>query len=82
MQGDFCPWEIVKYVLEDIWHRFILPRPPPFPMVKNDFFEAGWDETNFYGRDQDREIRLMKIHYETETEKTWRCSSHRQIGGF
>ena len=28
-------------------------------------------ETNFLGRDQDREIRLMKIHYETETEKKW-----------
>ena len=32
---------------------------------------AGWDETNFLGRDRDREIRLMKIHYETETEKKW-----------
>ena len=30
---------------------------------------SGWDETNFLGRD--REIRLMKIHYETETEKKW-----------
>ena len=28
---------------------------------------AGWDETNFSGRDL--EIRLMKNHYETETEK-------------
>ena len=26
---------------------------------------TGWDETNFSGRDQDREIILMKIHYET-----------------
>ena len=26
-------------------------------------------ETNFLGRDQ--EIRLMKIHYKTETEKKW-----------
>ena len=32
---------------------------------------SGWDETNFFGRDRDREIRLMKIHYETETEKKW-----------
>ena len=31
--------------------------------------EAGWDETNVFGRDRDREIRLMKIHYETKTEK-------------
>jgi len=31
----------------------------------------GWDETNFLGRDRDREIRLIKIHYETETEKKW-----------
>ena len=30
---------------------------------------AGWDETNFLGRDQDREIRLIKNHYETKTEK-------------
>ena len=26
-------------------------------------------ETNFLGRDRDREIRLIKTHYETETEK-------------
>ena len=32
---------------------------------------SGWDETNFLGQDRDREIRLMKIHYETETEKKW-----------
>ena len=32
---------------------------------------TGWDETNFLGRDRDQEIRLMKIHYETETEKKW-----------
>ena len=32
---------------------------------------TGWDETNFLGRDRDREIRLKKIHYETETEKKW-----------
>ena len=25
----------------------------------------------FLGRDRDREIRLMEIHYETETEKKW-----------
>ena len=31
----------------------------------------GWNETNFLGRDRDREIRLIKIHYETETEKKW-----------
>ena len=31
----------------------------------------GWDETNFLERDRDREIRLMKIHHETETEKKW-----------
>ena len=30
---------------------------------------SGWDETNFLERD--REIRLMKIHHETETEKKW-----------
>ena len=30
---------------------------------------TGWDETNILGQDRDREIRLMKIHYETETEK-------------
>ena len=35
------------------------------------FRPAGWDETNFLGRDRDREIRLMKFHYETETEKKW-----------
>ena len=29
----------------------------------------GWDETNLLGRD--REIKLMKIHYETKTEKKW-----------
>ena len=28
--------------------------------------QPGWDETNFLGRDRDREIRLMKIHYETK----------------
>ena len=32
---------------------------------------SGWDETNFLERDRDREIRLMKIHHETETEKKW-----------
>ena len=32
---------------------------------------AGWDETNFLGRDREREIRLIKNHYETETEKWW-----------
>ena len=32
---------------------------------------SGWDETNFLGRDRDQEIRLMKIHYETKTEKKW-----------
>ena len=32
---------------------------------------AGWDETNLFGRDRDLEIRLMKIHYKTETEKKW-----------
>ena len=26
-------------------------------------------ETNFLGRDQDREIRLIKTYYETKTEK-------------
>ena len=31
----------------------------------------GWDETNFLGRDRDREKKLIKIHYETETEKMW-----------
>ena len=30
---------------------------------------SGWDETNFLGQDRDREIRLIKTHYETETEK-------------
>ena len=30
-----------------------------------------WDETNFLGRDRDRDIRFMKIHNETETEKKW-----------
>ena len=30
-------------------------------------YERAWDKTNFLGRD--REIRLLKIHYETETEK-------------
>ena len=29
----------------------------------------GWDETNVLGRD--RENGLIKIHYETETEKLW-----------
>ena len=33
------------------------------------YIQLGWDETNVLGRD--REIRLMKIHYETETEKKW-----------
>ena len=32
-------------------------------------FRSGWYETNFLGRDRDREIRLIKNHYETETEK-------------
>ena len=32
-----------------------------------DIFDAGWDETNFL--EQDREIRLIKTHYETKTEK-------------
>ena len=32
---------------------------------------SGLDQTNFSGRDRDREIILMKIHYETETEKKW-----------
>ena len=31
--------------------------------------QAGWDETNFLERVRDREIRHMKIHY--ETEKMW-----------
>ena len=31
----------------------------------------GWDENNFLGRDQDREIRPTKIQYETRTEKKW-----------
>ena len=30
---------------------------------------AGWDETNFLGRD--REIRPTKVQYETKTEKKW-----------
>ena len=34
-------------------------------------FNPGWDETNFLERDRDREIRVMKIHHETETEKKW-----------
>ena len=34
-------------------------------------WDSGWDETNYLGRDRDREIRLMKFHYETETEKKW-----------
>ena len=29
--------------------------------------KSGWDKTNFLGQ----EIRLMKIHYKTETEKKW-----------
>ena len=40
--------------------------------VKSDpSLSSGWDETNFLGRARDREIRLMKIYYETETEKKW-----------
>ena len=35
------------------------------PLMKGNL--SGWDKTNFLGRD--REIRLMKIHY--ETEKKW-----------
>ena len=32
---------------------------------------SGWDETNFLRQDRDREIRIIKIHYETKTEKKW-----------
>ena len=39
--------------------------------IYKNLWNPGWDETNFLGRDRDREIRLMKIHYETETEKKW-----------
>ena len=31
--------------------------------------QPGWDETNFLGRDRDREIGLIENQYETETEK-------------
>ena len=38
--------------------------------VKSDpSLSSGWDETNFLGRDGDREIRPTKIQY--ETEKKW-----------
>ena len=40
-------------------------------LVMRLYVYAGWDETNFLGWDRDQEIRLMKIHYETETEKKW-----------
>ena len=39
------------------------PRKPNIPL------NSGWDETNFLGRDRDRENGLIKNHYETETEK-------------
>ena len=31
------------------------------------YIQLGWEEINILGRD--REMRLMKIHYKTETEK-------------
>ena len=36
---------------------------------RNLYALPGWDETNFLGRDRDREIGLFKNQYETETEK-------------
>ena len=39
--------------------------------VISSMLTSGWDETIFLRRDRDREIRFMKIHYETETEKKW-----------
>ena len=61
--------------IEDQGTEFCL-RKLKFNMIYNTYlnkspFKSGWDETNFLGRDRDREIRLMKIHYETETEKKW-----------
>ena len=55
--------------------NFFTTHPRPFLnffmscscLVHNLF--TGWDETNFLGRDRDREIRLIKTYYETETKK-------------
>ena len=40
----------------------------PFPIWTPDYISL-IGKTNFLGRDRDREIRLIKTHYETETEK-------------
>ena len=52
-----------------------ITKPPLKPSLKSHpnihetAFEQGWKETKFL--EEDREIRLIKIHFKTETEKKW-----------
>ena len=39
----FKPFHVeifIQFILKSIWHRFILPLPTPFRMVKKNFFEV------------------------------------------
>ena len=55
-------WLTLSY--DDLSIKPCTPTAPSWASAANC---TGWDETNFLGRDRDREIGLLKFLYETET---------------